>query len=304
MSNTTLNIFDVANVQDLTPEILLSTLSTDSEFGDRAAEITKAYFSSSDHGFDHAITVAIRWERIIILAPTVWQLAKMQAEEEEKARKILVLASIFHDMARFCGAHFYTHEREGADLVKRIFVGSDLEKTLYEIIVHHDYFCSVVNGCPMPTESYSPLAEIFRLADKTSLSPADEIRRYHQTGQRTIPDMPVYDPGISDINRFGVFYSDKISPAMSVFNLSSSETDRKDGLSWFLILFALQPKNFVYTEISRVYSQWAKGKKNAVDVIKELCQSKEGDGGSIIHANQACKVIVRFCERFDLAMPS
>lgn len=277
-------IFDLEDVNELTPEIMGFCL----EFAGvlNIDQSMKLYFEDPEHGFYHAQTVWNRCQEIIGRSPTLWRMAIMQAGNRESyARKVLILGSIFHDIGRSLGANFETHEQIGAELARTIVFGSCIEKSLFYAIINHDYICPLVNGNSMPSPVMLPLSEILRLADKTSILPKDEVKRYHQTGRRIDPDLPLFDPTISDDVRFNF----------------KSNIKKGDELTWLLIIFALQSTDFLYGDARDDYAYWARGKREALEAIGDLCLEEEYlEGKTPVDPNEVKEVIIRFCKKFNL----
>lgn len=274
-------VFDIEDVSDFTIdalEICLAEAGLDSE-----RSIAEAFFDNEDHGIIHSQAVWNRCLEIINESPLLWQLAKTQSFHDSKyARRVLILASIFHDISRFWGSQFSDHEEASAKMVRNIFSHTGIEQVVYDCIIHHDYFNELANGCRMPASVMQPMAEIFRLADKTSISPSDELIRYFKTGRRLLPDMPIFDPNITDEIRF---------------NLSDNTSERTDELSWFLFLFSLQSTDFVYGDTRDMYAYWSRGKKEALETIKDLCLQEEYlEGQTPVDPSEAVAVVTRFCQ--------
>lgn len=283
-----MTIFDIDDVSELTRPILRKCLQEAKISG--AKKIADCYFSNLDHGHSHSQAVWDRCQAIIEKSPSLWPMAKMQikiSDGETEARQVLMLASIFHDMGRFLDVSFEDHEQVGANLAAHITTGTCLHDPLYYAIVNHDYVCQLTDDYPVPRPTMFPLSEIFRLADKTSISPRDEIKRYHLTGKRLAPNMPLYDPSISDEIRFHL----------------SRGVVKMDELTWFLIIFALQSTDFIYGDTRDSYANWARGKSEALEMIGDLCLEEEYINGQIpIEPEEAKQVIIRFCKKNRLIL--
>ncbi|NCN07738.1 HD domain-containing protein [Candidatus Falkowbacteria bacterium] len=282
-------IANLENVDQFNSKILTSFLLKAKV--KKAKVIAESYFNNNDHGFSHSQAVWQRCQTIITQSPSLWPVAKMQmpvdTNTDNQARKVLMLASVFHDMGRFLGASFEDHEEVGADLTRKIVGGTCLEYPLYYAILYHDYFCELVDGRCMPSPVIFPISEIFRLADKTSISPSDEIKRYYQTGKRLLPGMPIFDPTISDEVRFNF----------------ANKTKNKDELTWFLSLFALQSTDFIYGDTRDAYAYWARGKYQALEMVGDLCLEEEYiNGQTPVDPEEAKQVIIRFCKQNNLIL--
>jgi len=275
------------NINELTPDILASclkhfaVLSPDQD----PKQIAEIYFANTDHGFSHSQAVWNRCQQIINQSPLLWRLATLSLDELV-ARKVLLLAAIFHDLGRFLDAKFEDHELVGAKLASNVMVGYKLEFYIHLAIINHDYICPLINGYDMPEAIMHPLSEIFRLADKTSISPKDEVRRYHEIGRRLSPEIPFFDPTIPDEDRF---------------NFRRQQKD--DELTWMLAIFALQSTDFVYGETCDAYADWARGKRGALKEIEILCLEQEYlEGGIAVDPDEAKNVVRRFCHNYGLLL--
>lgn len=215
-----------------------------------------------DHGFPHNLNVFNRALECLEKCPNLSRLMQSR-DNREKTTYELAWASTLHDFYRFLGADFASHQRLGAELAKRLFkkrhpIEAD---NIFSMLVCHDYLCPLVNGqLPLPSVFLgNPLPEIFRLADKTSVSPAEEIHRYYLTGKRL--NAVFYNPQITFDQRIDFKWSLK----------------QNEHLAFFLVFFAIQPTDFFFTETSELYRQWAQGKQEAAYKIIEL-GSQEGLG--------------------------
>lgn len=280
-------ILNLTDVKELTPQILkdalrLAGVSGYGEHGWR--QVPDLYFKNEDHGFKHSQAVFKRCLAIMDQSP---MLGGLYPDEDDNIIKIMVLASILHDLGRFLGAKFMSHQRVGADLAKDIAVGTAFNRALYLAILEHDYISPLVDYRSFPHSLLQPLSEIFRLADKTSLSPSEEIRRYYQTGKTFWPAMPFFNPDMPDEVRF---------------NFSFDETN-SDMLCWFLRLFALQATDFIFGDTRDAYAYWARGKIAALDTIGELCLEEEYlDGRVPADPREVKDVVWRFVNKYHLIL--
>jgi len=248
--------------------------------------IVDRFFTSKDHGFKHSVQVWKRCKKIKDVSPTIWNEAQLGLSCADSL-KVLLLASLFHDIARFW-TDFKNHEQASADFVFNLLGPFNQKIASYtrDAIVRHDYFCFLADGTDFPDNLRQPLSEIFRLADKTSLSPADEIIRYHQTAQRLHSGMPIFDPMISDDIRF---------------DLANNLSRRTDELTWFLMIFALQSTDFIFGDTRDAYAAWAGGKTDALNQIVVLCLHNEYVKGRCpVDQSEVVQVIRRFCKQHDL----
>lgn len=211
------------------------------------------FFTCKDHGFAHSLAVWKRCLAIIEASPNLWHLAS----NGKNALLSLMWACVFHDFSRFIeNVDFQLHEAISAALVQDIIPNYPGISLMRRFIAYHDYFCPLIDGRPMPTEIMIPIGEIFRLADKTSNSPAEEIQRYYETGKR-----------------HGTPFFNYALPEKIRFDFVKNHAHR-DMLTWFLILFAIQPSDFLYRETSQCYAIWAEGKREAFFKIGDLCRQE------------------------------
>jgi len=282
-----ISIFDINDVSEFTPEMLEISLKRYMPISySNVLRIVNDFWTNSDHGLSHSQAVWRRCQEIIKASPQLWPIARMQVDDsEEEASRVLILASIFHDLARFLNAPFEVHEWQGAKIAEKNLLGSSLLFPVCSAIMNHDYINYLVNGQASPLNAVLPLSEIFRLADKTSISPKDEVIRYYETGRRLAPDRPLFDPSIADEVRFDLQHVN----------------DQGDCLTWFLIIFALQSTDFLYGDTRDAYAYWARGKKAALEAISDLCRQEEYlDGQTPVDPEEAMAVVVRFCQKNNL----
>ena len=142
-------------------------------------------------------------------------------------------------------------------------MGKDLSKALQQMVEHHDFFCAMVDGCPMPPILRTfPLAEVLRLADRTSITPEEEINRWWLYGRKA--GTPLLDLSLKDEVRF-------------TFDRKKA---RVDQVTFFLMLFAIQRRDFFFEENGESFAQWAEGRGLAWARIEEIfaeenCSAKE-----------------------------
>ena len=228
--------------------------------------------ASQDHGLPHSQKVWARAQEIIKVCPNLWAEAKKEIEhlcwesglasgvinEEESALEILLWASVFHDLSRFLGADFEEHEAASAKLTLNFnLVPTCLEHLLFNAISHHDYLGLAIEGFLIPEAARSSLSEIFRLADKTSLSPAEELERYYQAGLRY--QTPFFNPEITDAERLDFPHN----------------AAKRDMLAWFLMLFFIQPRDFFFSETAEAYRHWFLDKNEAMNRLAAIARQEK-----------------------------
>lgn len=214
--------------------------------------------TNTDHGLAHSHLVFDRSLEVIDGCPNIARIMSFSGLENQQITALLSWASLLHDFGRFLGYDLIEHQKFGAELAKQIFAGQAEVTLLMEMLANHDYICPLVDGQALPLPLlFNPLAEIFRLADKTSLAPAEEIERYYLTGKRL----------------GGVFYN----PALTLDQRAdfSFSLQQKEFLSYFLVLFAIQPTDFFLSETAELYRRWAEGKKDAVHKINLLALAEK-----------------------------
>lgn len=253
-----------------------------------------AYWTNQDHGFMHTQKVVSRISAFLEFCPNMLRSAQLLNFLPAEIWANLCWSSTFHDLGYFFDYSFTEHQEWGAKLAKYCFEGEipDLQLAcLINTIAEHDYFSQIVNRKPLPDIFLdNPLAEIFRLADKTTGTPAQEIERYYLTGKRY--NRPFFNPDIKLDRRL---------------DLNGQMLDI-DIISIFMYLFALSPQDFFYAETSRLYSQWEiggdihnQGKKFAFLEIKKLARQKEGL--SIAEWKQIEKIYDCFFAHYSLPHP-
>lgn len=270
--------------QELTPAILRDCLIATTEglkLKKPPTVIEKAvedFFRNQDHGHAHSLGVYEKSLEILERSPNVKRNATRSFSTEE-IRHLLFAGAVFHDLARFFGYYTWEHELAGAELARSVFACTH-GQTLYEMIVKHDYFSPLTDTDAMPVEVLSePLPEILRLADKTSISPEQEVDRWWECGQRY--GTPFFNPELTDEVRFDL----------------KRNNAQRDQLTHFLLLFALQPSDFYSYEASSYYGLWAQGKEGVVAKILKLAGEQGYEKAEI------SGILRRFHEYYNLAVP-
>lgn len=224
------------------------------------------YWHNGDHGLRHSQKVLQRCKELLEVCPNMLRLCHHQDVEFKVASALINWASILHDIARFtsnCAG--FDHQIVGAELADNCFrteIDEEISALLHGMIRHHDYVCEFVDGRMLPLEFLdNPLSEIFRLADKTSLSPKDEIARYYQTGKRF--DNPFFNAEMTKQQRLD-------------FN---DEPENWDYVKYFLLFFATQPSDWFFGETRDIYRSWSEktagGKIEAMSKVIELAHREK-----------------------------
>lgn len=244
--------------------------------------IVEDYMTNADHGYFHSEAVWRRCQQLIADSPALWRLIEAYTDGSQ-VKQALLFASLFHDISRFWRHDFKEHEAESASFASQVF---ESRGGIYDIIIHHDWFSVITDG-ERPFSAMQPAAELFRLADKTSITPVAEVMRYYVTGKRILPCKPVFDPTIADEVRFD-------------FSRTELPTDE---LTWFLRIFALQATDFIYGDTRDAYEVWSKGKIDALNRIADLCLRDECRADcSPVDPAEAKNVILRFCKKYKLSL--
>jgi len=129
----------------------------------------------------------------------------------------------------------------------------------------------------------NPLAEVFRLADKTSLPPVAEIERYHQSGKN-----------------FGtVFFVPELTDEFR-FDFSRGTADW-DQINYFFTFFLLGSHDFFFGETRDAYRNWCYNKKgNKHRAAEKIIEFAKQEGLDKQQLRRVVDLFDRFSERFDL----
>ena len=274
-----------ASIEELTEHELLYRLliglenmpGTREEIDQEIAKLPQEVFDfwrNEDHGLAHSKQVLERALVILRACPNMLRACYLKGVDPIDIGGLLTWASILHDFARFTSnSSLAEHQLAGANLARGCFRGEMSESVcdaLYGMIRHHDYICEFVDGKQLPSVFIeNPLAEIFRLADKTSLPPVEEILRYYATGKR-LNASTFFDADLPLETRFD-FESDKSA---------------WDFVNYFLLFFAIQPSDWFFGETRALYRQWqektAGGKSRAAAKIIQLAADEGLDIAQIV----------------------
>jgi hypothetical protein len=251
------------------------------------------FWRNGDHGLKHSKTVYLTAKKYLSLCPILRAECLKQYEREATIDALLTWAALLHDFGRFFGTGYRTleeHQLFGAQLASACFK-QDLEPGivigLRAMIERHDYICPFVDHVDFPILFYSfPLAEIFRLADKTSLPPAAELERYYETGKRLE----------------GIFFHSHLTDDLR-FSFDRSKLDDWDMLNYFLILFCIQPSDWFFEETRNLYQQWEKAAGGKKQAIIRLSQWARREGLSVDQLQQFGRILMNFFDHFHLPHP-
>jgi len=228
-----------------------------------ASELTTAgrrFAENYDHGLKHSQEVWQKAKTIANSCPNLTWLLTSQIRSMT-GEMIFRWAALLHDFPRFLGFNSLKHQYAGAVMAAVIFSGladKQLLQTLGHSLLRHDYISRIAEFDSLPPELMEPLPEIFRLADKISLPPVEEIVRYYLAGKYS--DNTFFNEATETNNRF---------------DLRGNRTDW-DQIQHFLLLFSIQKEDFFFAETAAVYQKWARGKPRAWQKILDLARQDEG----------------------------
>lgn len=241
------------------------------------------FYANDDLGYAHSCAVYNRLKEIAEQSPRMIRLMTDQEKlSDRQAGCLFTWAAMFHDLMRFFGFGTPDHEVPAAKLARAAFSGEpDLCDLLAKAVICHEYLCPIADGKELPILfQKSPLAEMFRLADKTSLSPAEEIDRWYRYGRRY--GQKFFNPNLSDEVRFDLLHN----------------YEQCDQLSILLVFFAVQPSDFYAYEVAEIYRQWARGKTDALRRIMAIARKEKTSERAVVG------VVRRFYDHYQLPMPS
>lgn len=253
------------------------------KYSNKLAEAVYYYWHSGDHGIIHSRQVMNRAKEILKACPKLSRFCRLHGTDIVDLLALFTWASILHDIGRFIDKDLgWKHQVFGADLAYHCFrteINEEIAALLHGMIKHHDYICGFVDGEPLPDEFLEhPWSEVFRLADKTSLSPVDEIVRWYETGKQT--DAPFFDCTIPIDKRFA-FQQDW----------------QWDHFQYFLLFFSLQPKDWFFGETRDLYRKWAEGK---LDVMAKIIELAQQEGIIPNHIDQMINIVTNLSVTFHL----
>lgn len=219
------------------------------------------YFQIADHGYAHSVNVYKRCEEIVYLIKeedVAFNIDKIEY------LNILKLASIFHDLSRFYGVSGFNHEHVSKELAENVLYqgknkSNDYIKSMVLLCIErHDWFSLDISGGIREELKKTPIVDIFRLADKTSTSPEEELNRHYETGKRY--KTPFFNPELGMHQRF---------------NFKNNHKER-DVITHFLLFFLFNEHNFFFNTTSRLYKEWAKDKKDLKShILDYLCKVEQ-----------------------------
>jgi len=232
--------------------------------GDFVKDTTNAideFFTNSDHGYTHSINVYKRSREIIYSIREEDHKSKIDKTEYINIQK---WAAIFHDISRFYGASGIEHKRISKEIANNVFyqnnIGEDgfIKSMVLLCIEKHDWFnLNISNGVEKEVRM-NHVIDIFRLADRTSLSPKEELERYYETGKRY--KTPFFNPELSMHDRFDF----------------KNNYKKRDIITHFLLIFIFNEDYLFFSTTIRLYNEWAEDKEELKLYITDIiCKDEQ-----------------------------
>ena len=223
--------------------------------------LAETFMNNSDHGYEHSVKVWMRCLEIFPKAPRILAKATQDFGNLETVCYLLQFTCLWHDLSRFLGYDSKEHQRVSAELAYCHLYSRKIKpiycQVLYDAIVHHDFLGREFDQILQPAETTTAMGEIFRLADKTSSSPQEELERWYLTGKR-FPETKFIDFDLPDKIRF---------------DFAHNMADR-DFLTYFLLFFGLSKHHFYSAKAQSIYQEWAKGKISAFIWMLKLTEKE------------------------------
>jgi len=245
----------------------------------------REFMISVDHGIEHSRQVLERAAEILSQCPNLLRHSSLADIRPRDIKALLTWAALLHDFTRFLGYNLKGHQLASAQLALACFISSKQESAteLYAMIRRHDYLSPIIDGENLPELFLNhPLAEVFRLVDKTSLPPVKEIERYYLAGK----------------NWGNVFFKPELTYEER-FDYSRG-TKHWDQINHFLNLFAIQASDWAYDETRRLYRQWEMKDGGRLLAVKKIFQLAEQEGLSSAQSKQINDILEEFFKRFNL----
>jgi len=219
------------------------------------------FFTNSDHGYAHSINVYERSKEIIGLIREEDTGFKINKTEYINIQK---WAAIFHDISRFYGVSGTKHERVSKEIASNIFYQNAVKEDCYIksmillCIEEHDWFNLHISNGIKEVLKRNPIVDIFRLADKTSVPPKEELMRYYETGKRY--KTPFFNPELSISDRFDF----------------KNNCKKRDIVTHFLLFFTFNEDCLFFSTTIKLYKKWAKDKEDLkLYITDDLCKDEQ-----------------------------
>ncbi len=221
-------------------------------FIDHTVGVVNEFYKNTDHGFAHSVNVYNRAKKI---AEDIAMHDQMFNDIKDETIHILKWSAIFHDISRFYGKNKNRGFISKALVEDVFFYKNDPAKTaIFLCIERHDWFNTRIDGELPDKFKRNPIVDIFRLADKTSISPLDELKRYYKTGKKY--NTIFFNPNIPISRRFE--FKDNLK--------------ERDMITFFLLIFIMNENSFFFNATRRIYMEWAINKEDLKKyIVKDLC---------------------------------
>ncbi len=235
--------------------------------GVRFCDPIELFMKNEDHGFSHSLAVFLRASEIAALTGCPVNMF------------VIATLSFLHDFARFFVPDpsekqaqsieketQRLHPQYGQELVWQLdfsnfgSISEAIKDQIAKGIGLHDIFHRrFLEKYPQLLLDCNQIS-IFRLADKTFLTPADEARRGIETGKRR--GTPFFLPDLSLKERL---------------EANLEKTYALDELTFLLIVLGISPEDFFVEPLMEIYRRWEKGKPEAIEVILQEAVSQGAD---------------------------
>jgi hypothetical protein len=221
------------------------------------------YLDNNDHGIRHSANIRLICGKI--------QEDYLTLNERNSIDPSLLDAlSLFHDIARFAKSDtphrvtkFRTHHQLTGAAIMRIMCKDDknfghlispMNHSNERIILSHDYHSPKLT--PDDPKPNSLVSSLFALADKTSVNPVHEaLRRVEFLTTRPNDAVPIFDPNMTDEERWNWTFNDKA----------------RDALCAILPMFTYNPRLFTDNAgLIRYYTDWSSGLSSVKDAVLQI----------------------------------
>lgn len=213
-------------------------------------EYLRNFIENDDHGLAHCYNV---YKTASNLLSTLSE--EEQARVNKETMEIMVL---FHDIGRFhhpkCDRR---HQKCGMAQVRmyaqKTGMDEETRRKIIDLVKYHDFMSKDLD--PNQREPYSIEWQIVRLADKMSVDPIAELRRYWDYGKRI--GSTLLDETISMDDRLN-------------FSFDKRGKVKTDQLTYFLALLATSPDSISQEKLRDNYVEWSKNKNRAEEEIYHI----------------------------------
>ncbi|MDD2565486.1 MAG: HD domain-containing protein [Candidatus Gracilibacteria bacterium] len=225
-------------------------------------EYLRDYIENADHGLVHS-------ENVYKKALEIYD--EFNLEEQSNINlELIEMMSVFHDIGRFhhkkCDKK---HQKCGMAQVKMYAKKTNMNtedvSKLSDFVKYHDYMSKDLD--PNQKEPYSIEGQIARVADKMSVDPVSELRRYWDYGKRI--GATLFNTEISMGERLE-------------FSFDKRGTIKSDQLTYFLALLGTAPDSINNNVLKQSYIDWSSHKHKAEEEIYKIMEEEGYQLESII----------------------